>query len=282
MALHNRVLALALILSASLCAGCGIPHYDVPTDTAGQPTVATIVARIQCELRDMVRDDRPTDPATFHRLFLLNGDYDVEIALSLEVNDTGGLAPTLSYMNPFTSSTSFMFGGTGTLSESRDHNFTENIQLSLRQIFLEWKTGANPHDCPNPDTNLSGALGLSDFVAMASLTQGLDQTQKLSGKGVFGGTIQFIVTKSLSALGPTWTLLHFKGPGGLLGLSEVNTDKVTFAFALGPNVGKPMPHVLMAIRRPVNYAAQDFLTQLVVSQITSQLVILQNSLQTNP
>jgi hypothetical protein len=166
-----------------------------------------------------------------------------------------------------------MFSGTGTLSESRDHNFTENIQLSVRSIYIDWKTNANPHNCPSADTNLSGTLGIKDFVAMAARTQGLD-TQNASGKGVFGGSIQFLVTKNLSAIGPTWSLVHFKGPGAG-SLSEVNTDKVTLAFAQGPNVGKRMlltrPHAL----NPYAYA---FLQQLLTSSINSQLILLQNTL----
>jgi hypothetical protein len=39
------------------------------------------------------------------------------------------------------------------------------------------------------------------------------------------------VTKNLNSVGPTWSLKHFKGPGSLGGISEVNTDKVVFAFA---------------------------------------------------
>ena len=78
-------------------------------------------------------------------------------------------------------------------------------------------------------------LGISDFVAMSSVSPNLDQTMNLTSKGVFGGSIQFLVTKSLGTLGPTWTLIHFKGPGGLASLSQVNTDKITLAFAEGPN-----------------------------------------------
>jgi hypothetical protein len=276
-----RVSALALI--AALCNSCGVPHYDVPTDNVGQPTVQTIVARIQCELRDMVRDDMgDADVTSFHRLFLLAFDYDVEASLSLEVNDTGGLAPTLSYMNPFTAATSFAFGVNGTLSESRDQNFTENMQFSIRSIYLDWKTGANPHDCPQPDTNLAGKLGIKDLVAMAALTSNLDQKITLSNKGVFGGSIQFLVTKNLTGAGPTWTLVKFKGPGTLAQLSEVNTDKLTLAFAVGPNAGKPMPKFAPALR-PLNPYAYALLQQLLTSSINSQLVTLQNNLlqQTN-
>jgi hypothetical protein len=106
-----------------MCGGCAVPHFDVPADSVGQPTVKTIVERIQCELRDMVRDDKGDDYVTsFHRLFLLNGDYDMEVVLSVEVNDTGGLTPNLGYTTPLTAATSFLFNVNGTLSESRDHS----------------------------------------------------------------------------------------------------------------------------------------------------------------
>src|SRR6266568_1013161 len=49
--------------------GCAVPRYDVPYTEAGQPTVKSIVQRIQCEIRDMVRDDTD-DPAAFHGRFL--------------------------------------------------------------------------------------------------------------------------------------------------------------------------------------------------------------------
>lgn len=206
----------AAVLIASMCNGCAVPRFDVPTDIAGQPTVQTIVARIQCEIRDMVVDNMPNDVTSFHRKFLLDGDYDVEIALSLEVNDTGGLTPNLAYMNPLSKLASFMFSATGTLSASRDHNFTVNIQLSVRNIYTEWRTSANLHNCPVADTNLAGTLGIKDYVAMAALTPHLDQKQTISGKGVFGGSMQFLVTKNLSSLGPTWSLVRFKGPGPLV------------------------------------------------------------------
>jgi hypothetical protein len=243
------------ILIAFLCNGCAPPHFDVPVDSLGQPTVQTIVYRIECEIRDMVRDDMgDKDITSSHSRFLLNGHYDVAISLSLEVNDTGGLAPNLSYINPLGKAASFVFGGTMTLSEARDHNFTENIQLSVRKIYTDWKTNANRHDCPKADTNLAGTLGIKDFVAMADLTPDLDESQK-TPKSVFGGSMQFTVTKNFSAVGPTWSLVHFKGPGGLASLSEVNTDKITLAFAQGPNAGQAMHRPTLA-RAPNSENAQ--------------------------
>lgn len=290
-----RVLfSFAVFLSALTGSGCAVPHYDVPYTDAHQPTVKSIVKRIQCEIRDMVRDDEPDVPATFYGPYLLNQDFDVLVSMSIEVNDTGGLTPTLSYMNALSPLTSVTVSGNGTLSESRDHTFTENLQFSVREIYLDWYTwrlaklagvdtdaaGLTPHDCPPADTNLSGTLGISDFVAMAANSEGLDN----SSDKVFGGSIQFLVTKNVSSFGPTWTLVHFKGPGGLLNFSHVNTDKITVAFAQGGNVGK---HLVLpkafdkraaVVRRPWNGKAYLLLQQILTGSINSQLSILQNGL----
>jgi hypothetical protein len=241
----------------------------------------------------MVRDDTD-DPVSFHRKFLLNQDFDVLVSMSIEVNDTGGLSPSLAYLSP---PTSFMFSGNGALSQSRDHTFTENLQFSVREIYLDWHTwkmakragadvdalGLTAHDCPQADTNLSGTLGISDFVAMAAPSEGLTTT----ADKVFGGTIQFLVTKNVSAVGPTWTLVHFKGPGGLVNASQVNTDKITLAFAQGPNVGTKMvlPKTYLegppiARRRTTNPRAYLLLQQMLTNSINSQLITLQNNLLT--
>jgi hypothetical protein len=228
----------------------------------------------------------------------LNGDYDVQVSLSIEVNDTGGLTPSVSYMNPIHGMGLFTFSGNGTLSESRDHNFTENLQFSVREIYNDWKLWQNaqltggdtlsldPHDCPPADTNLSGTLGINDFVAMAALSENLD-TQ--NPKGVFGGSIQFLVTKNVTSVGPTWTIVHFKGPGGIANLSEVNTDKVTLAFAPGTGLTPVVTSVRLPrklstpkLRRPVNPSAYSLLQQLLTSSINTQLTSIQNRLQCLP
>jgi hypothetical protein len=258
------------VAGCGLSAGCAVPSFDVPRDNYDQPTVTTIIQRIQCEIRDMVRDDRPDDPASINRLFLMNGDYDVLVALSLEVDDTGGLAPTVSYVTPLVAAaTSWTFGATGTLSEARDHTFSENIEISTRQIYSEWKSGELRHDCPAANTNLAGDLGLKDFVSMATSSPDLDETLQGGEKaGVFGGTIQFVVTKSLSATGPSWQLVRFKNIAALGSLSEVNTDKITVAFSQGNNKGKRLARI-----NGFNAAAYNFLQQQLINSISTQLSI---------
>jgi hypothetical protein len=90
--------------------------FGVPTDSVGQPNFAPIVGQIQCEMRDMVRDDS-NDVASFHRLFLLNGDYDLAVALIID-----GL---------------------------QQHKFTENLQLSFREIYSSWKDRGLIFNCPS-------------------------------------------------------------------------------------------------------------------------------------
>jgi hypothetical protein len=267
----RRMLSSVALLGGALCAGCAVPFYDVPLDEYGQPTVKTIVERIQCEIRDMVRDDRPDHPDSFHRKFLLNGDYEVVIALSVEVNDSGGLVPSVSYVTPLTAATSWTFAANAALSKSRDHTFSENIELSTREIFLDWKSGLKSYDCPMADTDLAGSLGLKDLVSMAASTPGLDDELKGGAKSVFGGIVQFVVTKSLSATGPSWQFVRLKNIAALGNLSEVNTDKITLSFAPGSNKGKRLPRT-----QGLNAAGYQFLQQQILNSINSQLVI-QNS-----
>jgi len=88
--------------------------------------------------------------------------------------------------------------------------------------------------------------------------------KKLSDDGVFGGYVNFVVTKSVNG-GPTWTLTSFTGPGSNLGsFSEVNTDKLTFAFARGDKAGTPF-------RVSGRQKADRLIEQINLNQLTTQL-----------
>jgi hypothetical protein len=252
------------IVAASFLTACAIPQFDVPYTVRG-PDASSIVRRIECEMKEMVVFDKD-NPASFNSKFLLNNDYDVAVALSLDVTNTGGASPSLSYLNPLASATSFAFSGAGTFSEAREHNFTENIQLSLRQIYMDWKQNNEYFQCPAAQTNLGGDLGIRDYVALAARTPDLNQTLTPAQGSVFGGSVQFLVTKQVNSFGPTWTLVHFVGPGSV-NLSQVNTDKITLAFARGPNVGKP----ITVTSNSANPNANAFLQQLLLGQISTQL-----------
>lgn len=320
----GKCLSYAALSAVLTCAGCAVPKYDVPYDeTSGQPTVTSIINRVKCELTDMVRapltpGSTSTAPLSGAELFLLNGDYDVVVTLTLEVNNTGGLTPSITFMEPLSKLTSFSFGGTATLSESRDHTFTDNFQLSIRQLYADAQMAGNPslapepglanhpaalaefaHRCPKGDTNLSEPLGIADFVGMGAQTERLplEPTAPAAAANpkpgqaaapttaaatqAFGGTVSFVVTKNVTALGPTWTTTRWKGPGGLVGLSHVNTDKIVVAFAQGPHAGQPLQAFAAtppgAIRpNGPNVRAYNFLQQQITQSINSQLQLLLN------
>ena len=81
------------------------------------------------------------------------------------------------------------------------------------------------------------------------------------------------MTKNLSSFGPTWALVNFKGPGSV-NLAEINTDKITAAFAQGKAKGTP----LTVVHNASNQYAYLFLQQLLTSSINSNLLYLQYSL----
>jgi hypothetical protein len=103
---------------------------------------------------------------------------------------------------------------------------------------------------------------------MATSSPNLDENLKSGAKSVFGGTVQFVITKSLSATGPSWQLVRFKNVGALANFSEIYTDKITLAFAPGSNRGKRIARVQGF--NPVGY---QFIQQQLINSINSQLVI---------
>jgi hypothetical protein len=128
------------------------------------------------------------------------------------------------------------------LTQSREQNYFQKLYYSMRQLdqevkYLKKATGQDlTKSCPEVDTNLAGNLGLQTAFEIAMTSLNRLQWGPASGSatdGAFGGYVTFGVTKNLNSVGPTWMLTNFKGPGSLAGLSEINTDKIAFAFAQG-------------------------------------------------
>jgi hypothetical protein len=246
--------------------GCSnVGRFDVPKDPTGVPTVNSIIQQIRCELSDLA------DPKYSHNETLQKGNFMVAIQLSLTVNDDGSLAPSFTYTNGL-----FSFNAGAKFEAAREQNFTEKLIYSMKAIQDEVKRAKivsaklhkdiNPFACPTVvDTNLAGDLGLRESVQMALTSPDLNLGTKLTGTdGAFGGYVSFVITKNLNAVGPTWTLTHFKGPGSLAGVSEVNTDKLIFAFA------QATPADLYTGATPTS-KAETLLNQILLNQISTQL-----------
>lgn len=249
---------LSLLATSLVLAGCStvVPNFDIPIDQSGAPTIRSITNRITCELAGLVDDSHYLSST------LLADDTQVALQLNLTVNDEGGLSPTTTYI-----SGPFSFGVSATAQQSREQNFTAKLFYSLREVREQARSLATQNemltDCKAPDTNLAGELGLKKAAELAFTTPHLKWDAKLTEEGVFGGYVSFIVTKNVNA-GPTWVLKSFVGPGNLASLSEINTDKLTFAFARGDKRGT-------AYRRSSREKAERLIDQININQLTTQL-----------
>src|SRR5207249_3475433 len=94
--------------------------------------------------------------------------------------------------------------------------------------------------------SLNGKLGIEEVVDMAfgsidPSDSGIDLPdtppdtgdsggRRGSGtKAAFGTSLEFDLLAAITASGPTFTLVHFKGPGKLFGTQRSDTHKVTIS-----------------------------------------------------
>jgi hypothetical protein len=206
--------------------GCGIPVLDTPNPGL---TVANIVDRIECEIAQSVQDH----PNLKRQRWAAAAD------LYLTVNDSAGLTPTVSFLQPLIShpGTEFSFGASAALKGERTRIYNQSIVLALENFPVS-KTNI-PLDrapCPQVETfDLAGDLGIKAVIdiGLGSLDTGDRAQFSTKDNNAFGQTIEFVVTKNVSGVGPMWTLVRFNGPGGLFGAERVDTHKLIISFAPG-------------------------------------------------
>ena len=261
------ILILQIMSICFLGACSNFDRFDLPKNPAtGNPSVSSISDRLRCELAYLVSDQFPYSSAvrTAHLV--------VGAQLDLSVTDEGTLAPNVTYVDGL-----FSFNIGTRFDISRQQNFTSRIYYNLDDIYdqtkgrmpqsdYQYSDGVRaPYNCPKIDTYLAGDLGISKTVEMGMLTKGLDiySTKLGAASGAFGGYVNFIVTRNVNMVGPTYTLRHFKGPGSLGGLEEKNNHKITFAFASAGATGQPPPAKI-----------DEFIDNLVQSQIVNGLANL--------
>lgn len=250
---------LAIILV--MLAGCStvVPQFDIPADDQGQPTVATIVERVRCDLAEVAVQGG-------FRNYLVDQKANVAVQLNLDVTDTGALSPSFEYIDA-----PFSFLTTPTISQSRDQSFNQLLHFDMEQVAAEFRNPKRFDLCKIGPNNLEGRLGIKESILLAGTAPNPDLTAPLSGtNGVFGGFVQFVVTKSVGA-GPNWTLKRFAGPGKLATVSRVNTDKIVFAVAFSQKDGKSA----------AQEKASRFIDQININQLTVQFGGVNNAIQTS-
>lgn len=109
----------------------------------------------------------------------------------------------------------------------------------MKQIANEFSKPDAYKICAPGISNLEGRLGIKENIDLAGTANNLATTTPASGtSGVFGGFVNYLVTKNLNGVGPTWTLKHFIGPGKFVSLSDVNTDKIVYGIAFSDSATK--------------------------------------------
>jgi hypothetical protein len=280
-----------LLCATTLCApcisGCAtvVPKFDVPYYPAGAvggpsapstPSTAAITREIECELYNLVRNDVPPDQQYPLRGPVLTRNFQVAMLLNLDVTDTGGLAPSAN----FPASTMFAFNAAAELQQAREDSLGIGLAFSLKDDLFNAppakKTDLSTCPITSPEgfvaTNLAGNLGLKEKVTAALATKDVASSTSTPTptSGEFSGVINFTLTKNVNAVGPTWMLTHFKGPGNLASLSEVNNDKLNFAFA-ETKPSSPMPAAKTAAKKDSQMRAQALLDRQIQIDLTTLL-----------
>jgi hypothetical protein len=202
-----------------LIVGCsGIPSLDTPNSGI---TVRHIVDHVQCEVfKAAVKYPR-----------LKTQKWVAVASLYLQVDDGAGLSPNVAFIHPLAAAaTSFTFNAGGVLSGTRERIYDETLSIPIATL--------SPEICRNDaggDSVLTGDLGIVETVDLAFRSAGPNSGATFAGSSsssdAFGETIQFVLTMNLNGVGPTWTLTHFTGPGGLAGVNRMNTNKLIISFA---------------------------------------------------
>ena len=243
----------ACFLLTSLISGCaGVPNFYGSTfnkpakkDTAGHydsgPKVNDIAKHISCELAASIK-------ASNHAA-MRDDNYFIKVFLTLEVDDSLDVTPSLGLIDPFTKAmTNVTTTAAGDLGGARQRIFTATYSLeSAKLADPAWCTGV---DIVSRKTyRLNGNLGFDEVVddGLDITKDGYDLTTDPGYAGLhivttgndqsapsFGSTIKFTITRQLSGLGPLWTLTRFKGPSGMSGLlngKRPDIDSVILTFS---------------------------------------------------
>ncbi len=201
-----RALLLGLFVVGAV-SGCSLPLLE--SQGEGGPTVKDITARVNCELADLVKLSKsnierikrmPTDtstsygglveyiranPESFNKYqtllnHLTDDHFVASVTMILDVLNTQGLNPSLSFISPINNSTMFnsTLGIGGSLNGSQERNISLSYSIDLDRVINQCKRPAHAA------TGLTGDLGLADIVVDGLL--GLDLSRKVNIYGNSG------------------------------------------------------------------------------------------------
>ncbi len=214
--------ALPALLSLAACGGT--PTFPTPAGKTPVVTVNEIAQHIRCEIA-AAKTARETNPDTKGKLL----GYSAVLDLTLKVENTSGLDPSVGLTVPFSPSGSTLtLALSGDMSGTQTRTFTTTVTYELDE--LESCKTTNDSD----PTFLTGDLGIADTIAAGFSINGQgikwkDDSGKEHQGPVFGSTVEFKIARSAS-LGPTVQVAHVKG-GAAATAGSTNTNTMLIAFA---------------------------------------------------
>ncbi|HEY2707191.1 MAG TPA: hypothetical protein VGI95_03995 [Caulobacteraceae bacterium] len=234
------------------------------------PDASQIVTHIQCELYDVMTPTNKEESIDNYRLLREQG-YVVAAQLTMDVSNNEGFTPALSFISPLVpAATNFTGSIAGQISAVQHKNFTQSFTIRLDPTEFEKRTDELDEYCGRDkwtSYGLRGDLGLANIIEAGLYHSNRDQflfpippspsdaeikagmpseTLRLlneikdakagaTTEPVFGATIEFTLVYGVTAAGPTWTLVRFKGPGsgnsGLLNGTRTIKDTLVISFA---------------------------------------------------
>ena len=250
--------------AAALLGACSsLPHFDsIGAREKLAPRVSDIVDEVQGEILDaLAKSGDGNSPLAG----LQNGQYVVNVNLTMEVTNNQGVNPTLSYIDPYaTAGTNFTAAASGQLSGQQHRSF--NVSFTL--LFDRTTPTGAAHMASESGSGLKGDLGIEEIIASGLRYSTGSQDKigypyKMPAIGVttllapsdpltngaaltpnFGSTVDFTLIYGGGA-GPSWTLTHFTGvnpsSGGLFSAMRTNKDTLVLSFARVGLTAPPPP-----------------------------------------
>jgi hypothetical protein len=240
-----------LILCASLVtSGCAtMPHFEKITGV----TPKTIVDVIECEIIAAKRKNtiKVAREQSLIRAGKLPRTYPIRdlkkfvavAELTLQVDEQATLVPSFTQTDIISKSFTRAFDW-GVKLDSQSHRvYSETVNFSI----LAMSDDKNSCEHRRVGLSLNGKLGIEEVIDMAFGSidpddQGIDlpegstevgdgSSRKGGGsKAAFGTSLEFDLLGGITASGPTFTLVHFKGPGKFFATQRSDTHKVTISF----------------------------------------------------
>jgi len=239
----------SILFLSFITAGCATtPSFDKITGV----TPKTIVDTLECEIiaakkKNAITVARDLNLIRMGRLPKTHPirdlkDYVAVAELTLQVDAQATLVPSFTQTDIISKTFTRAFDY-GVKLDSQSHRvYSETINFSVAAM----SDAKNSCEHRRAGISLNGTLGVEEVVNMAFGSidpedQGIDLPEGAvdsgssgrtgGSKGAFGTSLEFDLVGAITASGPTFTFVHFKGPGKLFATQRSDAHKITISFA---------------------------------------------------